>query len=174
MSRLSEIQSLLLSHASRQGDGSLYPLPETLCDARRTTRPIAALLRAGLIEERETSDTAAIARVDGDLSYGLYLTADGAAAIGLEPEDAESRSDGKVEPNPPAPAAPIQRPSKIATVIELLSREGGASSAELIETTGWLPHTTRAALTGLRKKGHAIERTRAGDTTRYRIVTVAA
>ncbi len=28
----------------------------------------------------------------------------------------------------------------------------------LIEATGWLPHTTRAALTGLRKKGYVIER----------------
>ena len=27
--------------------------------------------------------------------------------------------------------------------------------------TGWLPHTTRAALTGLRKKGHVIEREQA-------------
>jgi hypothetical protein len=33
----------------------------------------------------------------------------------------------------------------------------------------WLPHTTRAALTGLRKRGYAIERTRREDkTTRYR------
>ena len=39
---------------------------------------------------------------------------------------------------------------------------------------GWLPHTTRAALTGLRKKGHAIERFRGDDETRYRIVTASA
>ena len=39
----------------------------------------------------------------------------------------------------------------------------------MVETTGWLPHTTRAALTGLRKKGHAIEKTRRGDVTCYRI-----
>ena len=29
-------------------------------------------------------------------------------------------------------------------------------SAELIAATGWLPHTTRAALTGLRKRGYAV------------------
>jgi Protein of unknown function (DUF3489) len=28
--------------------------------------------------------------------------------------------------------------------------------AELIANTGWLPHTARAALTGLRKRGYAV------------------
>jgi DNA-binding MarR family transcriptional regulator len=42
----------------------------------------------------------------------------------------------------------------------LLQREEGATLGELIDATGWLPHTTRAALTGLRKKGHAIEKTK--------------
>jgi DNA-binding MarR family transcriptional regulator len=59
--------------------------------------------------------------------------------------------------------------SKTDAVLELLNRDEGATSAELIEATGWLPHTTRAALTGLRKKGHAIERTKRGDQTCYRI-----
>jgi hypothetical protein len=26
----------------------------------------------------------------------------------------------------------------------------------LVEATGWLPHTTRAALTGLRKRGYTV------------------
>jgi hypothetical protein len=39
--------------------------------------------------------------------------------------------------------------------------------------TGWLPHTTRAALTGLRKKGHVIEKTKRDDATCYRIEAVA-
>jgi DNA invertase Pin-like site-specific DNA recombinase len=43
--------------------------------------------------------------------------------------------------------------SKLAQVIGLLQREGGAALAELNSATGWLPHTTRAALTGLRKRG---------------------
>lgn len=33
--------------------------------------------------------------------------------------------------------------------------------------TGWLPHSTRAALTGLRKKGYPIEKTTAEGITRY-------
>jgi DNA-binding MarR family transcriptional regulator len=46
--------------------------------------------------------------------------------------------------------------SKIAAVIGLLSRAEGATLAELIEATSWLPHTTRAALTGLRKRGYVL------------------
>lgn len=48
--------------------------------------------------------------------------------------------------------------SKISVVADLLRRDGGATLTELVAATGWQPHTTRAALTGLRKKGHSIER----------------
>ena len=61
------------------------------------------------------------------------------------------------------PTTPV---SKISLVADLLRRKGGATLAELVAATGWLPRTTRAALTGLRKKGHGIERgTRDGVTT---------
>ena len=46
--------------------------------------------------------------------------------------------------------------TKIAQVIELLQRGDGATLAELVAATGWLPHTTRAALTSLRKRGYAV------------------
>jgi hypothetical protein len=44
----------------------------------------------------------------------------------------------------------------LAHVTELLQRAHGATIGELIDATGWLAHTTRAALTGLRKRGYAI------------------
>jgi hypothetical protein len=40
----------------------------------------------------------------------------------------------------------------------LLQRSHGATLDELIAATGWLPHTSRAALTGLRKRGYSIVR----------------
>jgi predicted ArsR family transcriptional regulator len=58
--------------------------------------------------------------------------------------------------------------SKIEQIKALLARSGGATLAELVEATGWQPHTTRAALTGLRKKGHAIAKDKRGDVTCYR------
>jgi len=69
---------------------------------------------------------------------------------------------------PPMSTTPVS-PSKIARVIALLQRSDGASLAELIENTGWLPHTVRAALTGLRKKGHAIDKLSREGVTAYSI-----
>lgn len=64
-------------------------------------------------------------------------------------------------------AAPAQ--SKTALVITLLRREGGATLGDLVAATGWLPHTTRAALTGLRKKGHVIAKAKPNGVTTYSI-----
>jgi hypothetical protein len=69
-----------------------------------------------------------------------------------------------------APASEPSRTTKITAVIALLSREEGATLSELVETTGWLPHTARAALTGLRKKGHVLDKSKRRDVTCYRIV----
>ena len=52
--------------------------------------------------------------------------------------------------------------------------EEGATIDQLTGATGWLPHTTRAALTGLRQKGHAITRSKreSGETV-YRLASAA-
>ena len=68
--------------------------------------------------------------------------------------------------------APSQQPrsgSKQALVVGLLSRPEGSKLQDLIAATGWLPHTTRAALTGLRKRGLAIERVAGDGGSAYRI-----
>jgi hypothetical protein len=62
----------------------------------------------------------------------------------------------------------------MAEVLALLARDDGATLEELVIATNWLPHSTRAALTGLRKKGHAIGRGKRGDVSCYRLVSKAA
>ncbi len=79
-----------------------------------------------------------------------------------------SKSTTKVEPKSDANAKP-KGPSKISIVSDLLKRDQGASLDELVNATGWLPHTTRAALTGLKKKGHIIEKSKRDEVTCYRI-----
>lgn len=59
--------------------------------------------------------------------------------------------------------------SKRATIIRMLSAKDGASLNDLVAATGWLPHTTRAVLTGLRKKGFVLERVREEGVSAYRI-----
>ena len=70
--------------------------------------------------------------------------------------------------------APVKRTTKQDLVLKLLQRDGGTSLCAIIEATGWLPHTARAALSGLRKQGHAIVRTKADGETRYAVTATAA
>jgi len=72
----------------------------------------------------------------------------------------EARSTAKVE-------------TKIGKVLALLGTDEGATIEELVTETGWQPHTARAALTGLRKKGHVVERAKRGDVTCYHIKAYA-
>ena len=56
-------------------------------------------------------------------------------------------------------------------ILTLLSRDEGVTIDDLMAATGWLPHTARAALSGLRKSGLTVVRTRdAGvESSVYRI-----
>lgn len=87
---------------------------------------------------------------------------------------AKNASAPEVAPGaPPKTEKSVKPVSKIAQVIALLERPEGATLEEMIVATGWLPHTTRAALTGLKKKGHVITRDKRGEVTCYKIVAAA-
>jgi hypothetical protein len=60
-------------------------------------------------------------------------------------------------------------PSKSAFVQDLLRREEGASLDELVTATSWQPHSARAFISGLRKRGVEIEREKVEGSTRSRI-----
>jgi hypothetical protein len=70
-----------------------------------------------------------------------------------------------------AVASAPRQGTKIARVIELLQRDHGATLESLILATGWLPHTARAALTGLRHRGYDVrlDRGEKGSASVYRI-----
>src|SRR4051794_20798195 len=62
--------------------------------------------------------------------------------------------------------------SKQALLIRMLSRKSGATLEAMVEATGWLPHTTRAALTCLRKRGYSVLLERQdGKPSVYRIAS---
>lgn len=65
-------------------------------------------------------------------------------------------------------------PNKPAQVIALLSREDGASIEEMSNLANWLPHSTRAFLTGLKKKGYTIASDKPGGVRRYRTTSLSA
>ena len=67
--------------------------------------------------------------------------------------------------NHPTAAAPTRRD----IILTLLARPEGATLDEMVTATGWLPHTTRAMLTGLKKKGHALTSDKVDGVRRYRV-----
>ena len=66
-------------------------------------------------------------------------------------------------------AGPAKRQTKADLVLGLLRRPEGATINQLVAATGWLSHTTRAALAGLKKKGHKVVATKVGKVTCYTI-----
>jgi len=64
-----------------------------------------------------------------------------------------------------SPATPTGRGknrlrTKQAQILALLKRQTGASLQTITKATGWQPHSVRAALTGLRKRGLVISRSK--------------
>lgn len=162
MTKLTDTQCVLLSTAAKRENLSIYPLPTSINPSGGLHKALAALFTRALIEERETTEPTAVSRTDGDYRYGLYVTSTGLVAIGVEYDD-----EADIDKPQVADQAKLERVSKTSAVLSLLRREEGATLADLIAATDWLPHTTRAALTGLRKRNHAIERGKRGDTTCY-------
>ena len=84
----------------------------------------------------------------------------------LEPERGpEARRKGRnaAEAAPAAKdAATARAGSKKSAILELLGRPEGATLDELMERTGWLPHSVRGFLSTLRKE-MALERVRRSD-----------
>lgn len=78
------------------------------------------------------------------------------------------------DPKPAVTAEPSPKAqTKADLVLELLSRSEGATLDQLVAGTGWLPHTARAALTGLKKKGQTITSDKVKGAQRvYRIAAV--
>jgi hypothetical protein len=179
--KLTDAQLVMMSAAVQRKDRCLS-VPTTIKGAA-LSKVSAKLAKLGLAREIEAKPGAPIwRRDDAGQGYALKLTAAGLKAIAvdegsqdaIEPGDApQPQAKNRAVPDEgghPARVAAPRDGSKLARVIDLLQRSDGATIANLTEATGWLPHTTRAALTGLRKRGYAVirERIGAGDSV-YRI-----
>jgi hypothetical protein len=181
---LTDTQLVLLSSASQRQD-HLVTLPATL-KGGAAKKVVDKLLTVGLLKEVAVKRDQPAWRTEDDRPIGLKITRAGLDALGIEPGEPEPKETVSLSPKKRprkaaegasakaadtsgADAAP-QAGTKQALVVSLLSRPEGATLDELVAATGWLPHTTRAALTGLRKKGQEIAKAKREDRkTVYRI-----
>jgi Protein of unknown function (DUF3489) len=168
--KLTETQLVILSAAAQRDDRCLTA-PKGLkgASAQKVT---SKLIAAGLVKEIKAKPGMAVWRRDEaeGQSFALKLTAAGMKSIAVEDEgDAPVATTVHSEPpmlaeganshterSPAISKAPPREGTKMARVVGLLQRADGATLAELIAATDWLPHTTRAALTGLRKRGYPV------------------
>jgi hypothetical protein len=94
--------------------------------------------------------------------------ANGRAAAAAATENA----DGVSAVAPPPVTAAESKPERISRTDQLIAQlrtPHGAAIEDMCSRFGWLPHSARAALTGLRKRGLDVERSKAGTVAVYRI-----
>jgi Protein of unknown function (DUF3489) len=163
MVKLTDNQLIVLSKAAASEDGAAV-LPLTMNKAA-AAKIGSSLIGRKLMREIRSKPGMPVWHGDADgRSMSLVITRAGRNAIDInEPDESyqqvSNKSDDTKRDRYLAGAAP-RAGSKQALVVKLLSKQQGATLHALIEATGWLPHTTRAALTGLRKRGFAVERIR--------------
>ena len=179
--KLTDTQPLMLSAAAQRQDHCIAAPPSLKGAAAH--KIATKLVTAGLVEEIKAKRGAHVWRRDDTTgeAYPLRLTATGLNAIAVEEAEAveaaaevsptpagevsrktEGHDVGAGRVAPPRAVAVPREGSKLAAVVGLLRREGGAT-IDLAAAMGWLPHTTRAALRGLRKRGFGIDRRKVKD-----------
>ncbi|MFL6728201.1 MAG: DUF3489 domain-containing protein [Sphingomicrobium sp.] len=173
--KLNDLQLVLLSTAAQRDDGGIFPVAGSIAkDKDRVRKGVQSLLKRSLVEEGPTTDRRLAWREHDDRPIALFITAAGRSLIDRREDDAETGAGGESIPeNDKTSVEKVRKGSKKELVLGLLQRPDGATLHDLVTATGWLPHTTRAALTGLRKKGHVVEKTKRDDATCYRIAEVA-
>lgn len=158
--KLTTTQRNMLSVAAQREDRCLEPSPELRGSAARALA--TKLIDAGLAREIRTKGGLPVWQHDKDAAqdYSLKLTALGMKIASENADTIQPDADTRSNFNSSMP----REHSKLSQVMLMLSKEGGSTIEEVSKVMGWLPHTTRATLTGLRKRGIQIIRlTREGE-----------
>jgi len=189
MTQLSDTQALILSSAAQRPEHIALPLPESLRGGA-AAKVVGAMIAKGLLEEVDANlrRDEPVWRETGD-GHGTTLIATdaGLAAIGIEPEDAdtapvgatdtpteEAAPDTPAEPNAPPKARTPREGTKQATLIAMLRAPDGATIEEIMAALEWAAHTVRGAMAGALKKKLGLEVTSEKVEGRGRIYRLPA
>lgn len=81
-----------------------------------------------------------------------------------------SASKRSLRKGPSNPTRATKKPTKCDRLAAMLLRDEGATITDMTAATGWLPHTVRAAITGLKKLGYRIDSDKIDGLRTYRAV----
>ena len=187
MPKLTDTQSIILTRAASRPGNLAMPLPEGLAGAA-AKMTVSKMIERGWLEEVDANlrRNEPLWRETGD-GHGTTLIATdaGLEAIGIEPVVATSMTnlrkaklelasapkeptETSLEADMPKPAA-IRAGTKQAQIIALLQRPEGASIGEIVEATGWAPHSARGMISGGLKKKLGFDVATSSDAQRGRI-----
>lgn len=147
--QLSDTQAVILSAACARDDGLVFPVTAKI-KGGAVGNCLKSLLKRGLIEELPASDPDTVWRHDEERgSITLRATPLAYSALGItEDEIPDTGASG----DNPAPQKVQRRGSKQALLIEMLEAPEGATIQQVVDATGWQPHTVRGAIAGALKK----------------------
>ena len=182
---ISNLQRAILQTAATRQD-RLLVMPPNLKGG--TARQIAEkLLGAGWVKEVRATKDAPVWRRNAAAGQAVALKLTLAGKKAIEAAASEDRTKAPASPatlqdtaalanadraedvdasaSPPNDRVPsdVRAPrsgSKLDRVLAMLAAESGATLDEIVAATGWLPHSGRAVLTGLRKRGYRLTLTR--------------
>jgi hypothetical protein len=178
MPKLSDTQAVLLAAAAARVDLAVLPLPTTLkLNGAALERTLSALLARGLIAEAPDagrSATGADAEVEAGEQKRLIVTPLGLDAIGVETQRRDGSSSVEVSAEQTIPESRGARPGgKLGTLLDAVTRPEGATLEDLSAAAGWQPHTTRAAISRLRRRGYDVRIATMGTRKAYHLVVSA-
>ncbi len=147
--KLTDTQALILNTAIQSSGGQLSWFPDNLKGGARD-KVLGSLLRQGLIQ------------IDGE-SHRVTDLAYETLGLAVPPALAE-----------PIKAAPRTRENtKQAQIIAMLQRPEGATISQIVEATGWQPHTVRGTFAGAFKKKLGLTLSSSKDEHGQRVYRVA-
>ncbi len=173
MPKLTENQLIMLSKAAARNDGAAVA-PHGMGKAA-AAKIGSSLVARKLMRESRSKPGMPVWREAEGRNFSLVITRAGRDAVEVEKDSTLSdrsalqatsasavvktqKASVAVQPEEHSTGAAPRTGSKQALIVDMLSKEQGVTIDALIKATGWQPHTTRAALTGLRKRGFAVER----------------
>jgi Protein of unknown function (DUF3489) len=176
MPKLSDTQLIILSKAAGRDDGMAI-VPDGLNKAAAAKVAVSLVSRNVMREVRSKPGMPVWRDDEEGRGTSLVITRGGREAIGIEDRENSSKeapvgaAEGERKRGSRGKrSAAIDEPragSNQALIVKMLSRKSGATLDALVDATGWLPHTTRAALTGLRARGYTVLLERQEDRPHY-------
>jgi hypothetical protein len=130
---------------------------------QRAPRRRVSKAQSGPAATRSSSGAVPAGVAPEEAPESIELSKNTTRSPGKQSSHSKPQLEGADLPTANVPGADADRPrasTKRAVLIGMLERPDGASVAELGQRLGWLPHTVRAAITGLRHAGREVTRSK--------------